>query len=114
MSNLYINQVNDDIMYDAGTRFVFPTIYVVFSIKDIDAKYKDALNNYLNEALCDELYAEGGLYLCSYQNKIISVRYETTDIEECNDEFLLTVRDLVSAKLNEFVLLNGGYEAIKA
>lgn len=115
MNNLCINQVNDDIMYDADTKFVFPTINVVFGIKDINAKHRNALQEYLDEALANEFrHAEGGLYLGVTNNAIISVMYETTDMSECDDDFLISVRDFTNEELNKFVMLNGGYDALKA
>lgn len=115
MSNLCFNEVSNDVMNDAKSRFVFPNISVVFSIKNIDVKHKEALNDYLMNALNDDFnqHTEGGLYLSVYKNAIISIRYETTDMTECDDDFLIAIRDFTNEKLNEFVTLNGGYDAIK-
>jgi len=89
--------------------FSSSTLVHTFGVKPISGLYESEINELLSSAYV----ANGDFSVCSYNNTIYSITYETTDEWEFREDFAIQLAKTVNEILNEFANSKGGYEVIK-
>jgi hypothetical protein len=85
------------------------TVRHCFGIKNINAIYKDELDELINEELCSNGYIS---FNC-YGERLWGAVFESTDSEEFDEDTAYNLREDINKAIAKLALKHGGYEAIK-
>ncbi len=81
-----------------------------YSIKNINAVYKDELEELISDSIC----GNGCVSLNCYNFRLYSAVYETTDSYEFDEDTALDIGKAINKAIATLAFKHGGYDAIKA